>query len=96
MNTGKLLVFAAFGAAVVLLFTTEKGKKIREELADSAEDWGEKLSELAEKAACSAKDLKKLVSKEVSGLSDDARSRIAAIIDESSKTAKKVKDAATA
>ena len=95
MNTGKLLVFAVFGAAVVMLFTTEKGKKIREELADSAGDWGEKLSELAEKASVTAKDLKKLISKEVGGLSDDARERIAAIIEEGTTSAKKVKKAAT-
>ncbi len=95
MNT-KLLVFALFGAAVVMLFTTEKGKEIREELADSAGDWSDKLGELAEKASCSAKDLKKLVSKEVSGLTSEARERIAAIIDEGTKGAKKLKDTATA
>ena len=95
MNT-KLLVFALFGAAVVMLFTTEKGKEIREELADSAGDWSDKLSELAEKASCSAKDLKQLVSKEVSGLTTEARERIAAIIDEGTKAAKKMKDTATA
>ena len=93
MNT-KLLVFALFGAAVVMLFTTDKGKEIREEMADKAEDWGEKLSELAEKASCTAKDLKKLVSKEVGGLTDEARERIAAIIDEGSKGAKKLKKTA--
>jgi gas vesicle protein len=93
MNT-KLLVFALFGAAVVLLFTTDKGKEIREDIADSAEDWGDKLSELAEKASCSAKDLKNLVSKQVSGLTDEARDRIAAIIDEGSKSAKKMKKTA--
>lgn len=94
MNSGKFLALAAFGAAAVLLFTTDKGKQIREEISDKAEDWGEKLSELADKAMCSASDLKKLVSKEVSGLSDEARERIAAIIDEGSKSAKKLKKAA--
>ena len=93
MSTGKLLVFAAFGAAIVMLFTTERGKKIREELADS--EWGERLSDLAEKASCTAKDLKKLIAKEVSGLSDEARARIAAILDEGASGAKKVKKAAT-
>ena len=95
MNKGKILVFAVFGAAVVMLFTTKKGKKIREELADSAGDWGDKLSELAEKASCTAKDLTKLISKEVGGLSDDARKRIATILEEGTTSAKKVKKAAT-
>ena len=78
-----------------MLFTTDKGKELREDMADAAEDWGEKLSEIAEKASCSAKDLKKLVSKQVSGLSDEARERIAAIIEEGSKGAKKVSNAVT-
>ena len=93
MNS-KFLVFAAFAAAGILLFTTDKGKEIREDLSDAAEDWGEKLSELAEKATCTAKDLKKLVSKEVAGLSEEARDRIAAIIDEGTKGAKKLGKAA--
>jgi gas vesicle protein len=95
MNT-KLLVFALFGAAIVMLFTTDKGKEIREELSDAADDWSEKLSERAEKATCSANDLKKLVSKEVSGLSEEARSRISSIIDEGAKSVKKVQKAVTA
>jgi gas vesicle protein len=95
MNT-RLLVFALFGAAVVMLFSTDKGKKIREELADAAGDWSDKLGELTEKAVCSADDLRKYVSKEVSGLSEDARERIAAIIDEGAKSAKKLKKTATA
>jgi hypothetical protein len=91
MNSGKLLVFAAFAGAALFLFTTDKGKEIREELGDAAGDWGEKLSDLAEKASCSAKDLKKLVSREVAGLSEEARTRIAAIIDEGTKAAKGMK-----
>ena len=96
MNTGKFLAFAAFGAAIVLLFTTEKGKEIREEIADAAEDWSGKLSEMADKAVCSANDLRKLVSKEVSGLTEEARERIASIIDEGSKSAKKLRKTAEA
>ena len=91
MNSGKLLVFAAFAGAALFLFTTDKGKKIREDLGDAAEDWGATLSDLAEKASCSAKDLKKLVSREVSGLSEEARTRIAAILDEGTKVAKSMR-----
>lgn len=94
MSYGKLLVFAAFAGAAYFLFATEKGEELRGELGDAAEDWGDKLSELAEKASCSAKDLKKLVSREVSGLSDEARDRIASIIDEGMKSGKKLKKAA--
>ena len=94
MNTGKLLVFAAFGAAIVLLFTTDKGKEIREDIEDAAEDFGGTLSDLLDKASASASDLKKIVSKQVSGLSDDARERIMDIIDEGAKGAKKMRKAA--
>lgn len=92
--TGKVIALAAFAGAAFFLFATDKGKEIREEIGDTAGDWSDKLSELAEKASCSAKDLKKLVSREVSGLSDEARERIAAIIDEGTKSAKKMKKAA--
>lgn len=93
MNTGKILVIAAFAGAVVALFTTEKGKKIREELADTAEDWSESLSDLLDQATCSVKDLQKLLSKEISGLTEDARERIMTIIEESMKSGKRMKEA---
>lgn len=91
---GKLLVFAAFGAAIVLLFTTERGKEIREELEDAAGEIGDTFGELVDTVTASASDLRKLVSKEVSGLSADARERIAAIIDEGTGAAKKLKKTA--
>ena len=94
--TGKVLALAAFGAAIALLFTTKRGKEIRKELADAAEDFGGTLSELADKASVSAKDLQKLVSKEISGLSDEARERISSILDESAKSGKKLKKLAEA
>jgi hypothetical protein len=94
MNTGKILVLAAFAGAIVALFTTEKGKKIREELQDAAGDWSDQLSELAEKASCYVKDLLKLLGKEVSVLTEDARALITAIIEESIKSGRKAKRAA--
>ncbi len=94
MSYGKLLVFAAFAGAAYFLFATEKGEELREDIGDAAGDWGDKLSELAEKASCSVNDLKKLVSRQVSGLSDEARDRISAIIDEGMSSGKKMKKAA--
>jgi gas vesicle protein len=96
MNSGKVLALAAFGAAIALLFTTKRGKELRKDMANAAEDWGETLGELAEKATVSAKDLKKLVSKEISGLSDEARERISTILDEGGKSGKKLKKLAEA
>lgn len=96
MNTGKILALAAFGGAIALLFTTKRGKELRKELSDKAGDWGETLSELADKATVSAKDLQKLLTKEISGLSDDARERISSILDEGAKSGKKMKKLAEA
>jgi len=94
MKTGKFLALAAFTGAAILLLRTNKGKKIRKELMDAAGDWSESFSELAEKASCTAKDLQKMVSKQIAGLSDDARERIATIIDEGSKSANKLRKSA--
>jgi gas vesicle protein len=94
MNIGKILVLAAFAGAVVALFTTDKGKEIREDLQDAAGDWSDSLSDLIEKATCTVDDLQKLVSKEIAGLSKDAREHIQSIIDDSIKTGKKMHKAA--
>ncbi|MEO6830681.1 MAG: YtxH domain-containing protein [Chitinophagaceae bacterium] len=91
MSKGKIVALAAIGVAAVLLLSTDKGKKIRKQIAEASEDWSETLGELADKAVCSAKDLKKLVSKEIKGLSSDAREKITNIIDEGSKRAKKLR-----
>jgi len=95
MNIGKILVLAAFAGAVVALFTTEKGKEIREDLQDAAGEWSDTLSDLLEKATCTADDLQKLVSKEIAGLSKSAREQILSVIEESVKAGKKVKQTAT-
>lgn len=91
MSKGKIVALAAIGVAVVLLMSTDKGKKIRKQIAEASEDWGETFGELADKAVCSAKDLKRIVSREVKGLSADAREKISGIIDEGSKRAKKMR-----
>jgi gas vesicle protein len=89
MNTGKVIVLAAFTGAVIALFTTDKGKKIRKDIADTAEDWSDTLTDLLDKASCSIKDLQKIMSKEIAGLAEDTRQRIMAIIEESMAGGKK-------
>ena len=91
MQVAALLLIAAAGAATVLLFTTKKGKEIREDIADTTDEWGKKFRDLGAKASSTAQDLQKMVSKQIHGISDEARERISSIIDEGSKTANKLK-----
>jgi gas vesicle protein len=91
MKISKLLVFAAIGVAAGLLLTTEKGAALREDLADAAGDWKEKLNKLARKSGSQLSDLRDLVSKEISGLSDDTRQRITDILDEGEGKAKNMR-----
>jgi gas vesicle protein len=86
----KYLLLAALGVAAVLLFTTDKGEEIREDLMDNAGKWKDRVSDLAGTTGDKLADLKSLVSSEVEGLGKDARKRIMNIIDESSKSAKKL------
>lgn len=95
MNIGKIIVLAAFAGAIVALFTTDKGKELRDDIQDAAGDWSDSLSDLLDKASCTVDDLKQMVSKEIAGLSKDAREHIQSIIEESVKSGKKMKQTAT-
>jgi len=75
--TGLLL-----GVGIGLLLAPEKGEDTREAIADTAENWKNKWEKLLGKAATKVDDLKLLLAKEVSGLSDDVRNRILTILDE--------------
>lgn len=94
MKLAPILALACIGTAVVLLFTTDKGKKIREDIMDEAEEWGEKLGKLAEDTGVNIKDMQKRLKKELVTLSDDAKEKILSILDEGGKKAKNVKDMA--
>lgn len=87
----KVIVGAALVAAAVLLFTTDKGKKIRKNIADGAEDLGDKLSDLASEYGDQFADISKKIAKELKGLQGDAKDRIAAILEEGGKKADKLK-----
>ncbi len=88
------LVLGALGAAAVgttLLFTTDKGKGIRNNISGNLDDWKKRLQKMAKSTTSELSDLQRLVSREVEGLGDDARQRIQAILDESASTAKELK-----
>jgi len=87
---GKTLALLAIGAAVVLLFTTKKGKEIREDIADTAGDWKDKLGDFGSTAAKEMNTLRQKLMEELEGLSSDVRDRIVGLLDESASRGKKV------
>lgn len=93
MNNLKYALFAGLGVATLLLLTTDRGKKIRENVADKAKDnaqrWKERLTRMGAGAADRLDELKDLLSTEVEGLGDDARARIEKIVNGTTKTLKK-------
>lgn len=94
MKLAPIIALACIGTAAVLLFTTDKGKKIREDIMDEAEDWGDKIGKFVEDTGVNVKDLQKRLKKELVTLSDDAKDKILSILDEGGKKAKNVKDMA--
>lgn len=88
------LIFAAVGAAAVLLLTSDKGKKVGKDMMDKTGDWTNRLTKLLGSATHEINDLKNLVSSEIEGLSEDARERIMNILDESGATTKRIRKTA--
>ncbi|MBS1780932.1 MAG: YtxH domain-containing protein [Bacteroidetes bacterium] len=81
-GTSKSLFGAALGVAVGLLLAPEKGEDLRDELAESAEKWKNKLGKLIGKANGSLEDLKSYLEKHIDGLSDDVKRKIVNLLDE--------------
>ena len=92
MNTAKILIGLGLGVAVALLVTTDKGKDLREDIADTAKKLKKKLDKLSYSAGKDLADLQKMMGREIEGLGDDAREKIMEILDkgvEGAKSAKK-------
>ncbi len=73
----KALALLALGAAAVLLFTTEKGKKVRKAAKSKAEDLGDDFGDWREGAGDKLASLKKRFMKEVEHLTDELHDRFA-------------------
>ena len=95
MRTTKYLLFAGLGVAALLLLTSDSAKQMRDELEDTAREnakkWKQKLASMGNDASDKLADLKSMLSDEIEGLSDDARARIESILNDTSKTASKLK-----
>ena len=70
MRTSRwLLAAAAVGAVALLLTTTDRGKKLRKDIADNAEGWKDQLNKLAHRGK---NRLKKMAAHEADALSNGA------------------------
>lgn len=91
MNKTKYLLFAALGVGVALLLTSDKTKNLRDDIAENAGKWKDKLGKMGKETGDKLADLKKMVSNQVEGLSEDARERIQDVLNEGAKKTKRVK-----
>lgn len=83
----KFLTGAAVGLVLGLLIAPEKGEDLRNDLADTAEKWKDKLNRLRGKANANLDDLRGLLDHEIDGLSDDLKHRILTILDDATDMA---------
>lgn len=83
----KFIAGALVGLIAGLLLAPDKGENTRENLANSAEKWRDKLNKLVGKTNAQLDDLRVYLDQDISGLSDDVRNRILTILDEAEEMA---------
>ncbi len=88
----KFMAGVMLGVVAGLLLAPEKGSDTREHIAETAEKWKEKWNRLVGNAGMELEDLKRVFEQEISGLSDDVRSRILTILEESKNTAASIRN----
>ena len=93
MKAWKILTGVAIGAGIAYLYNTEKGEDLRADIADSLKQLKKKMDRMAGNAATELADARKIMSKEIEGLSDEAREKIIELLDEGVEQAKKGKQA---
>lgn len=92
MSTSRFLAGALCGLVVGLLIAPEKGTELRDDIADTATKWRDKLNRMMGKAEANLDDLRDLLEKNVDGLTEDVRHRILTILDDASEMAYSSKD----
>lgn len=80
----RFLTGVLMGIGIGMLLAPEKGSDTRESIAESASGLRDKFNRLVGKAGARVDDLKGMLENEIEGVSDDVRSRIRTILDESS------------
>ena len=95
MRTTKYLLFAGLGVAAIILLTSDRAREIREDIEDNArknaKKWKQKLANIGSETSDTLTDLKNMLNTEIEGISDDARERIKHILNDTTKTADKIK-----
>lgn len=90
MKTRGLLILGALAAASVLLLTSKRTKKLRNELVSDADKWKDKLNDFADSTSSKLNDLKEVIGKEVEWLTKNTRKGILSILHEGDKTTKSI------
>jgi len=87
MSTSRFLAGAVVGLVAGLLLAPDKGAQTRENLANTASRWRERLNQLASNASTSLDDLRDYLEQDIDGLPEDVRNRILTILDEAEEMA---------
>ena len=83
MSTSRFLAGTVVGLVAGLLLAPDKGENTRQNLAETADKWRDKLNRLVGKASVHLEDLRDFLEQDIEGLSEDVRNRIKTILDES-------------
>jgi len=91
MNTSRFIAGALVGVAVALLLAPETREDLKSGLSDTAGKWKRKLNRLAGKTGVELQDLRDILEDNITGMSDELRKRLRAILEESASSAKNIK-----
>jgi hypothetical protein len=90
MSTLKFLLYGSIIVGVVVLLTSDKARSTRQDVEDNVMKWAKRLKKLGNTSIQTASDLKLLLAKEISGLSDETRKRILSLLNGAQETASKL------
>ncbi len=78
----KFTVGLLAGVAIGLLVAPEPGEETRQNLADTASKWRDQFNKLLGRAGAGIDDLRTMLESKIEGLDDDAKGKIASILDD--------------
>jgi gas vesicle protein len=87
MSTSRFLAGALCGVVVGLLVAPKKGSDLREDIAETADQWKDKFNHLTGRAGATLDELRAILDKNVEGLSEDVKHRILTILDDATELA---------